>query len=325
LAVTSAIPWVELGALGLFLSLTVGRAIRVARAGGRPVVFAGAGPLAQRVRGVAIFLLTLGWCGALVAHAIPLRFDFLPSLLRARLFDSTLGTAAGLGLTLVAALVNLLAAFALGAEWRMGVARPARLVTGGIYAFSRNPTYLFFGLWFWAAFLVHPTALFLAAAVAGTLLFHFQALAEERFLAAQFGDEYRDYRGIVSRYFGRGRYRLGERLAGGLMAVVGFILSPLSWWNDAFVNLPLAYLFANGVGLISRRLFGPALVVGYWLTNIAGIWLMARGSARATGPAERRSRRRELAASLIAATGYTILVVLLVRFGLLKPFIRPRP
>ncbi len=31
-----------------------------------------------------------------------------------------------------------------------------------------------------------------------------------------------------------------RKVAGGLLAVLGFILLPLSWWNEAFVNLPLA-------------------------------------------------------------------------------------
>lgn len=326
-----AIGWIELGALGLFLAITVGRALHVRLKGRCPVRFLHPGDRAQRVRGAAIFLFTLGWCGTLAAHAIPLRLDFLPALARARLFDSTLALVAGLGLTLVAALLNVLAAIALGDSWRIGIERPTRLITTGIYAFSRNPTYLFFDLWFWAAFLVHPTPLFLAAAGAGTLLFHLQVLAEERFLLAQFRADYEAYCAVVSRYcglpgrlrIGRGRYRLGSRLRGGAMAVVGFILSPLSWWNDAFVNLPLAWLFASAVSLLSRRLFAPGLIAGYWLTNIAGIWLMARGSARALGSTE-RSRRRELVTSLLAATGYTVLVVLLIRFGVLKPLLPPR-
>jgi hypothetical protein len=106
---------------------------------------------------------------------------------------------------------------------------------------------------------------------------------------------------------------------GGLLAVVGYILSPLSWWNDAFVNLPLAYLFASLASLVSRRLFGPAMVAGYWLTNIVGLLLLAKGTARALDSEQRRSRWRQLWLSLAAATGYTALVLVLVRFGLLKP------
>jgi hypothetical protein len=34
-----------------------------------------------------------------------------------------------------------------------------------------------------------------------------------------------------------------EKLPEGALAVLGFKLLPLSWWNDAFVSLPLALAF----------------------------------------------------------------------------------
>jgi hypothetical protein len=65
-----------------------------------------------------------------------------------------------------------------------------------------------------------------------------------------------------------------HRVSGGILATVGFILSPLSWWNDLLVNVPLAYAFATVVGLFARDLFVPALLVGYWLTNVVGFVLL---------------------------------------------------
>jgi hypothetical protein len=103
------------------------------------------------------------------------------------------------------------------------------------------------------------------------------------------------------------------------LAVIGYLLSPLSWWNDPFVNLPLAWVFASLVSLASHRLFAPAMVLGYWLTNIAGILMMARGTAGVVSGSAARSRRRQLVLSLAAGTGYTLLIVLLFRFGILKP------
>ncbi len=62
-----------------------------------------------------------------------------------------------------------------------------------------------------------------------------------------------------------------------ILIIAGYILSPLSWWNDIFVNIPLAYVFALPFGFISRNLFLPAMVVGYWITNIVGLVLMHHG------------------------------------------------
>jgi hypothetical protein len=111
----------------------------------------------------------------------------------------------------------------------------------------------------------------------------------------------------------------GRRFSGAVWMTIGYLLSPLSWWNDPFINLPLAYLFANLVSLLSHRLFAPAMVVGYWLTNIVGLVMMARGTAQVAASSHRH-RRRELLLSVAAATGYTALVVVLIRLGFLRPF-----
>ena len=110
-----------------------------------------------------------------------------------------------------------------------------------------------------------------------------------------------------------------RRLGSGIVAFIGYVLSPLSWWNDAFVNLPLAWLFASLVSLAWHRLFVPAMILGYWLTNIVGILMMAQGTAGVVAGDSPRLRKRRLVLSLIAATGYTLLIVLLFRFGILKP------
>lgn len=112
---------------------------------------------------------------------------------------------------------------------------------------------------------------------------------------------------------------MARRLGSGIVAFIGYLLSPLSWWNDAFINLPLAWLFASLVSLASHRLFVPAMIVGYWLTNIVGLLMMARGTAGIVTGDSPRLRRRQLLLSLAAATGYTLLIVLLFRFGILKP------
>lgn len=112
---------------------------------------------------------------------------------------------------------------------------------------------------------------------------------------------------------------MARRLASGIVAFIGYLLSPLSWWNDPFINLPLSWLFASLVSLASHRLFAPAMIVGYWLTNIAGLLMMASGTAGVVAGDSQRHRRRQLLLSLAAATGYTLLILLLFRFGILKP------
>jgi hypothetical protein len=52
-------------------------------------------------------------------------------------------------------------------------------------------------------------------------------------------------------------------MRGGILVTIGFLFSPLSWWNDLFVNVPLAAAFAWIFAALCRPAFEPALVIGY--------------------------------------------------------------
>ncbi|WP_435348498.1 hypothetical protein [Haloarchaeobius sp. HRN-SO-5] len=83
------------------------------------------------------------------------------------------------------------------------------------------------------------------------------------------------------------------------------------------MNVPLAYGFATVVGLFSRPLFVPALVVGYWLTNVLGFVLLHVGGAEVISGERRSYGRRAVARDLLASVGYTLLVLGLVYAGVL--------
>ena len=61
-----------------------------------------------------------------------------------------------------------------------------------------------------------------------------------------------------------------------LIAFIGLMLSPLTPWNDSFVNVPLSIAIA----LLLRPLIGfdKGYWFGYALTNIAGLALLAIAS-----------------------------------------------
>ena len=72
---------------------------------------------------------------------------------------------------------------------------------------------------------------------------------------------------------------------GALIATIGFILSPLTWWNDLLVNLPLAFGFAWIIGkllsfviTVNIYLFLTLTAVGYFLTNVIGFMMMHKGA-----------------------------------------------
>jgi len=75
------------------------------------------------------------------------------------------------------------------------------LRTSGIYKLSRNPMYASFIFLNTATFLFLPSVLLLVIMVYGMVVHHFIILGEEKYLENVFGDEYRQYKSRVSRYF----------------------------------------------------------------------------------------------------------------------------
>src|SRR4051812_48589064 len=110
-----------------------------------------------------------------------------------------------------------------------------------------------------------------------------------------------------------------RKAGGGLLAVVGFMLSPLSWWNDLFFNVPLALGFAWVVSLFYPPAFAMAWAVGYWLTNLLGFVLMHKGAQTMASDAPKKYSRRALLRDVGISLLYTALIVALVKLGIVKP------
>jgi hypothetical protein len=110
-----------------------------------------------------------------------------------------------------------------------------------------------------------------------------------------------------------------RKVAGGVLGVLGFMLSPLSWWNDLFVNVPLALGFAWTVALFHQPAFETALIASYWLTNVLGFVLMHKGAKTMLGSKAKNYTRRDLLRDLGVSLLYTVIMVVLLLLGVLKP------
>jgi hypothetical protein len=119
---------------------------------------------------------------------------------------------------------------------------------------------------------------------------------------------------------GKGKLLTKRRVWGGALGVVGFMLSPLSWWNDAFVNLPLAIGFGWLISLVYKPAFEPAVVVGYWLTNVAGFVMMHKGGAKLVSKIDKQYSKKDLLRDVGISLAYTLLIVALIKFKVLQPF-----
>lgn len=143
------------------------------------------------------------WMIEVVAYALHADFHIVPSPLATVLIDSNPARIVGTVLVSIGLFVFMAAFVSFGDSWRVGfdVKTPGALVTGGIFALSRNPIYLFLDLWFIGIFLLNGRLIFLIYALLTLVVIHWQILQEETFLTKLYGQPYEEYRGRTRRYF----------------------------------------------------------------------------------------------------------------------------
>ena len=124
--------------------------------------------------------------------------------------------------------------------------------------------------------------------------------------------------GLFSTYM-----KTNQKLYGGILGAIGFLLSPLSWWNDLFVNFPIAYVCACAVNLLFKGAFLGAFIVSYWLTNVLGFVLLQKGlenTLKDDSEKKKYSWKNFLRDALLSLV-YTLLIVILVKLRIIKPII----
>ncbi len=111
---------------------------------------------------------------------------------------------------------------------------------------------------------------------------------------------------------------------GGIIALVGFMLSPFSWWNDLIINVPIAYALAWLVGRLVSGLFLPAFVLAYWGTNILGMILLQKGGQKILKGDNSVYGKRAFVKDLIITGIYTLILSGFIQFGILKQDFLPK-
>lgn len=111
----------------------------------------------------------------------------------------------GLCTALLGDMLFLVSVLCIRDSWRAGIPDRDRtqLVTGGIYAFSRNPAFLGFDLQYIGLLLMFFNPLTALTTAFAVVMLHLQILQEEKYMAATFGEAYLCYKRRVLRYLGR--------------------------------------------------------------------------------------------------------------------------
>jgi hypothetical protein len=113
----------------------------------------------------------------------------------------------------------------------------------------------------------------------------------------------------------------GSLFVRGTIGVIGFILSPLSWWNDLFINFPLSFGFAWFIGkflniffVIHGWLFINLFIAGYFLTNLIG-FLMIHYSVFGLKKDKKGSVKKQVVISFV----YTLLIIAFFGLNICNP------
>jgi hypothetical protein len=109
-----------------------------------------------------------------------------------------------------------------------------------------------------------------------------------------------------------------SKIRGLFCLILGYLLSPVCWWNDLVFNLPVAYCFGYLCRLVWSDSLIPGTIVGYWLSNIIGILMMQFGLVDILPKSsEDRSLKKDLITGLISSTAYTVLIMALLQLNIL--------
>jgi len=89
-----------------------------------------------------------------------------------------------------------------GQSFRVGIDtdHADKLVTSGVFAYSRNPIYVGFAIILTGQFLIFSNWILLIYLLAAIWLFHRQVIREEDFMEQHYGQEYAEYCSQVRRY-----------------------------------------------------------------------------------------------------------------------------
>ena len=99
---------------------------------------------------------------------------------------------------------------------------------------------------------------------------------------------------------------------------LGWILSPLTFWNDALVNIPLSYICANLAFRLVHIKFLTLVLIFYWISNGLGLLLMYISGKNIFDSG--RGVLREILTLLATIAAYSLLLLILNKAGIIKPF-----
>ncbi len=147
-------------------------------------------------------LLLLLWLAALMEKTFQLQSFPIPNFLTDERITSFVLQITGAVLIFLSVILMFFTMLHFKSSLRFGMSRDnqGKLVTAGVFSYSRNPFFLSLIFYFIGQALIFPGILFVIIALMSVIGIHFFILKEEEFLYNYYKDEYFKYSGKVRRY-----------------------------------------------------------------------------------------------------------------------------
>lgn len=108
-----------------------------------------------------------------------------------------------------------------------------------------------------------------------------------------------------------------KRISQAMVLFIGWVLSPFTWWNDAFVNMPISYIVANIIYYMTGIRFRLLVIGLYWATNLIGVILMYIGGKSIV--ANSRRKFRSIVIIIVSIAIFSAGMIYLDKVGRLLP------
>jgi Putative protein-S-isoprenylcysteine methyltransferase len=151
--------------------------------------------LVERTLQIATLSWIIVWLGEIVVTLLNLDN-------RLKLWNNDFISISGLFLITIGVIFFIIAAITMKNSWRVGIDKSttSKLITEGIYKYSRNPAFVGFYLMFIGLFLVYIDVITCISMLLNIYAMNKLVIEEEKHLEEVFGKEYIDYKKKAPRY-----------------------------------------------------------------------------------------------------------------------------
>ncbi len=197
------IDYFQLLVLIIFLLFFLGRTIHLYSKGRKVFVIGRGKSILTNTMEILFSAGLLFWMILLVINAFHFSPGILPASITIHRIHELYLQIPGLLLISMGMFIFVLGMLSFEKSWRIGIDTNTsdKLITTGIFSYTRNPIFLFIIFYFIGTSLIYPTPVFISYALLAIFGIHRHIKKEERFLKKHYGQQYIDYTQKVKRYF----------------------------------------------------------------------------------------------------------------------------